>query len=196
MPSKQDIYGRRWPPKGGRRCPLCGQPETFVRKTRDDGTCSHEKIERATAGKLGAELPDQDWDVRPDWQFGEPLYVRRGRRFHPVACNELVYPHSNGHWLVSVHNGCSSFRQVEPARAPVLAALKECRDAMTNRMSELPRLTTPVETKLSVEHDRAWKEYRRRLGANATMTYYLPSMADTVDAGIAEVEKRIKEKST
>ena len=121
------------------------------------------------------------------------LYEKIGRRYKPWATDEwrkldMARP---GHMLISVDGNCTSYlRGVDPDRAPVLAALKECRDAILNGMHKAAEFK-PKVTKLSRAHQRAYATYQAAIPPSERQALWAGSIVDGVDAAIKVIEDRI-----
>jgi hypothetical protein len=123
------------------------------------------------------------------------LYEKIGRRYKPWATDEwrqfdMARP---GHMLISVNGNCTSYmRGVDPDRAPVLAALKECGDAIRDAMHKAAEFK-PKVTKLSLAHQRAYAVYQAAIPPSERQALWAGSISDGIDAAIKVIEDRINE---
>lgn len=63
------------------------------------------------------------------------VYKKRGRKYEPVGVMEELDIKPYGYYLVKVEEGCTTTRyDVEPATAPLLAAMLEHEDAVIDEV--------------------------------------------------------------
>jgi len=121
------------------------------------------------------------------------LYEKIGRRYKAWATDEWRQfdMARAGHMLISVDGNCTSYmRGVEPDRAPVLAALKECREAILAAMHKAAEFK-PKATKLSLAHQRAYAVYQAAIPPSERQALWAGSIRDGIDAAIKVIEARI-----
>lgn len=125
------------------------------------------------------------------------LYEKIGRRYHPVMMDDWykearMYDMAKpGHILVSIDGNCTSYlRDVAPDRAPVLAALKECREAILAAMHKAAEFR-PKVTKLSLAHQRAYAVYQAAIPPSERQALWAGSIQDGLDAAEKVLAGRI-----
>lgn len=122
------------------------------------------------------------------------FYEKRGRRYFPVS-------EYNGDWYSSLPAGShlihvepgirSTLHNVNPARAEVLAALREGRDAAIAAV--LSAWEAKPSRGLTPKEREAFAEYKRILGDDdASLTLWRASASDVVDALEAAILSRVK----
>lgn len=130
------------------------------------------------------------------------LYEKRGRRYYPVAEQQVFDSIPGGHWLVSVYPGVRTQRRIlEPSIAEAEAAIEQAAEAMVAAMNEANRPTfdlrrtvaggyravTPEETE---RYKRAYKAWSDIVG-DQPLCFNGVSMYDVVQAGIDVLRKRM-----
>ena len=125
------------------------------------------------------------------------LYEKRGRRYHPVMMDDWYRDHrlmdmvKPGAMLVIVDDYCKHYiHNVDTARAEVLAALKECREAIGTAMHRAAEFK-PKSEKLSVRHQKAYAAYQAAIPKAEREALWAGSIADALDAAIKVLEERV-----
>ena len=112
-------------------------------------------------------------------------YIKRGRRYIPVSeydadlWDSLPY---GAHLVVVDPSMRSIVYKVDPDSAPILAALRERRDAVIAAVRQASEMRRGVSGALTTAEIRGLAAYRRYVGPDAMLWLTLPSAADIVDA--------------
>lgn len=111
----------------------------------------------------------------------ETFYRKCGRRYQPVAYYDrgLLDALPHGSHLVTVAPGSQSIvYQVHPDTAPLLAALRACRDDLLRFIAEIgePR---PAKVLMTPQEREAWEAFRQNTGHNLMLIR--PSAVEILD---------------
>ncbi len=111
----------------------------------------------------------------------ETLYRKAGRRYQPVAYYDEALRGALpfGHHLLTVSPGQQSIAyQVRPDTAPLLAALRACRNDLLRLITEAsaPRPAKVLATQQELE---AWEAFKRGAGYDLVLIH--PSAAEILD---------------
>jgi hypothetical protein len=193
-----DIYGRQWE-DGTKTCPGCGQVMP------DRGECHHYRMPRDKACRLGACLPPARVENQLDrlmdhgvYHPNRPFYIKDGRNY--VCCGVLAHTAGDmvhGHYLMTVRDGSTSYRPIEPAYVEAEAAMVDVEEEMVQTLLEVNR-GRPRERKMSAKERRAVKAYQDIMGDDEPMIFEGISMSDLVTKGLNIVRRKlgIKERHT
>jgi len=125
------------------------------------------------------------------------LYEKIGRRYKPVMTNDWYHMgrmfemEKPGHILVSIDKSMMCIlRQIDPARVEVLAALKECREAISDGMHKASEFK-PRREKLSVRHQEAYALYQASIPKEEREALWAGSIQDGLDAAEKVLAERI-----
>jgi hypothetical protein len=116
------------------------------------------------------------------------LYEKVGRRYKPVMTDDwyhqtrLADMAKPGHILVCITGNCTSYQHsVNPDHAVVLAALRDCREAMFAAMHKAAEFK-PKTTKLSEAHQMAYAKYQAAIPKEEREALWAGSIQDGLDA--------------
>lgn len=127
------------------------------------------------------------------------LYEKVGRRYKPVMTDDwysmtrMFEMEKPGHILVSIdgHMTCT-LRGVDPARAEVLAALKEFREAISAGMHKAAEFKPRCE-KLSTRHQKAYAVYQSSITKAEREALWAGSIQDGLDAAEQVLAGRLEQ---
>lgn len=110
------------------------------------------------------------------------LYVKRGKKYVPVA-EHTTYDHlTEGHYLVRVQPGMRSmYRVVEPDHISLIAAAKDALDAMCQAMREAAEYKPKTGKPLTKRQREAWEQLNKVLKVDRLEG---ASANDIVEAGL------------
>lgn len=116
------------------------------------------------------------------------FYVKRGRRYVPVAEHGEWPRMAHGFHLVEVRPGFVASRAVDPALAELMAAARITESAMVAAMvarclPDEPRNVTEADPKDQARYQLAWDAWRTIVGPEP-MHFRGVSMVDVVRAGV------------
>lgn len=124
------------------------------------------------------------------------FYEKRGRRYHPVSQYDsaLSYALPAGAHLIVVEPGLrSTLHNVEPDAAPLLAALRMCREQITAEVRKAVEARQAARGKQLTERERmAFQAYKDMTGVDS-MAMEFPSIAEIVDKLEAALLKHAKQ---
>lgn len=193
-----DIYGRQWP-DDTKVCPVCGQPAPY----RDE--CHHYRMSRHTACQRGATIPPARVENQLDrlmdhgvYNPNRPFYIKDGRQY--ICCGVLAHNAGDmvhGHYLMTVRDGSTSYRPIEPAYVEAEAAISDAEEEMVQILLDVNR-AQPRERKLSAKERKAVKAYNDIMGDAEPMIFEGISMCDLVTKGLNVIRRKlgIKERYT
>ena len=111
------------------------------------------------------------------------FYEKRGRRYYPVAeyDSDVLSALPEGTHLITVEPGRQSCRyHINPAHAPLLAALEQHRDSLVKVLMEASAEKLQRRT-LTKKEARAYAAWENIMGKGALLTLQRPSAQELLD---------------
>jgi hypothetical protein len=120
------------------------------------------------------------------------FYKKEGKRYIPVSEYDNDFSHSVGYGdhLLSVYPGGSSRKKIDPAFAPMIAAGRHSREAISQAIMEASKLR-PVHTPLTPKQQEAFENLNKELGESSHYLQY----SSVYDIAGEAVDAMIKEAS-
>lgn len=120
-------------------------------------------------------------------------YIKKGRKYVPIAEDRTWDTIPLGHHVVSVRPGLTSWKfRISPELAGVESAFKIAKEAMLERMSKVN------EMKISPKHypeylrpkvEKAFQAWKQIMGVDIPLSFEGISMNDIIEAGIEALKE-------
>ena len=117
-------------------------------------------------------------------------YEKRGRRYVPVMEHdyELMDAMPKGNHLIMCYPGGQSTRyNIDPALAPMIAAMRVAEDKMSEAVRKASEMR-PRRKELTVEQKRAWDRLTKAMG-NEVYSIEIASAREIADAGLKAMQE-------
>ena len=121
-------------------------------------------------------------------------YEKRGRRYYPVMENdyELHDAMPRGNHLIMCYPGGQSTRyNIDPALAPMIAAMRVAEDKMSEAVRKASEMR-PRRKELTVEQQRAWTRLNKSMGDDI-YTLEVGSSRDIAEAGLRAMQQEAEQ---
>ena len=126
--------------------------------------------------------------------LGQPVtkkiyYEKRGRRYYPVMENDYEFqaamPQGN-HLIMCYPGGRSTRYNIDPALAPMIAAMRTSEDRMSEAVRKASEMR-PRRKELTVEQQKAWTRLNKAMGDDI-YTLEVGSSRDIAEAGLKAMQ--------
>ena len=116
------------------------------------------------------------------------FYIKEGRKYTPISeyDNNFLSSIGYGDHLVSVHKNGSCRQTINPAFAPMIAAGRYGKDAVTDSIRSALALR-PTSTPITEGQRNAWKKLSEEFG-NDVYNLTWPAAQDAADAAVAAMQ--------
>lgn len=116
------------------------------------------------------------------------FYIKEGRKYVPISeyDNDFLDSIGYGDHLLSVYKNGSCRQKVTPAFAPMIAAGRFSKDAVTNSIRSSLALR-PTSTPITEGQRTAWKKLSEEFG-NDIYNLTWPAAQDAADAAVAAMQ--------
>jgi hypothetical protein len=120
------------------------------------------------------------------------LYVKRGRRYHPINDPYAFDGLGEGHWAVHVQPSCSSIRRnIEPDYESVCAVLKEYQDEIVKHLLVAMEMR-PQRTPISDKEKFAWDQFKSTMGEDMPKLFEYASVQECAEKASEFILNKIK----
>jgi len=120
------------------------------------------------------------------------LYVKRGRRYHPINDPYAFDGLGEGHWAVHVQPSSRSIRRnIEPDYESVCAVLKEYQDEIVKHLLVAMEMR-PKSIPISNKEKLAWDQFKATMGEDMPKLFEYASIQECANKASEFILNKIK----